>query len=54
MSHSVDVITCSKFHDETVDKWTARKARNVGHLLLLKSHNMMINLDGKIMMRLVY
>jgi hypothetical protein len=37
MGHSVAEITGGKHADETVDEWTARKARNVDHLVLQKA-----------------
>jgi len=37
MGHSVDVINSSKRDDETADEFTARKARNVEHLVLMKA-----------------
>jgi len=37
MGHSVDVITGGKHDEETADEWTARKARNVEHLVLQKA-----------------
>jgi len=37
MGHSVAEITGGKHADETADEWTARKARNVDHLVLQKA-----------------
>jgi len=37
MGHSVDVINSSKRDGETDDKFAARKARNVEHLVLMKA-----------------
>ena len=37
MGHSVDEINGGKGADETADEWTARKARNVDHLVLQKA-----------------
>ena len=37
MGHSVDEVNSSKRDDETADEFTARKARNVEHLVLQKA-----------------
>ena len=37
MGHSVDEVNSSKGADETADEFTARKARNVEHLVLQKT-----------------
>ena len=37
MGHSVDEINGGKGAEETADEWTARKARNVDHLVLQKA-----------------
>jgi hypothetical protein len=37
MGHSVDEVNSSKGDDETADEFTARKARNVEHLVLMKA-----------------
>ena len=37
MGHSVDKVNGGKSADETADEWTARKARNVDHLVLQKA-----------------
>ena len=37
MGHSVDEVNSSQGADETADEFTARKARNVEHLVLQKS-----------------
>ena len=37
MGHSVDEVNSSKGDDETADEFTARKARNVEHLVLQKA-----------------
>jgi hypothetical protein len=37
MGHSVDEVNSSKGADETADEFTARKARNVEHLVLQKA-----------------
>jgi hypothetical protein len=37
MGHSVAEITGGKRADETAEEWTARKARNVDHLVLQKA-----------------
>ena len=37
MGHSVDEVNSSKGDDETADEFTARKARNVDHLVLQKA-----------------
>ena len=43
MGHSVDEVNSSKTADETADEFTARKARNVEHLVLMKAKK---KLDG--------
>jgi hypothetical protein len=43
MGHSVDEVNSSKGDDETADEFTARKARNVEHLELMKAKK---KLDG--------
>ena len=43
MGHSVDEVNSSKGDDETADEFTARKARNVEHLVLMKDKK---KLDG--------
>ena len=43
MGHSVDEVNSSKRDDETADEFTARKARNVEHLVLMKAKK---KLDG--------
>ena len=37
MGHSVDEVNSSQRDDETADEFTARKARNVEHLVLQKA-----------------
>ena len=37
MGHSVDEVNSSQGDDETSDEFTARKARNVEHLVLQKA-----------------
>ena len=37
MGHSVDEVNSSQGADETADEFTARKARNVEHLVLQKA-----------------
>ena len=37
MGHSVDEVNSSKHDGETADEFTARKARNVEHLVLQKA-----------------
>ena len=37
MGHSVAEVNSSKGADETADEFTARKARNVEHLVLMKA-----------------
>ena len=37
MGHSVDEVNSSQNDDETSDEFTARKARNVEHLVLQKA-----------------
>ncbi len=37
IGHSVDEVNSSKGADETADEFTARKARNVEHLVLQKA-----------------
>ena len=37
MGHSVAEVNSSKDADETADEFTARKARNVEHLVLMKA-----------------
>ena len=43
MGHSVDEVNSSKRDEETADEFTARKARNVEHLVLMKAKK---KLDG--------
>ena len=43
MGHSVDEVNSSKGDDETASEFTARKARNVEHLELMKAKK---KLDG--------
>ena len=43
MGHSVDEVNSSKSDDETAAEFTARKARNVEHLELMKAKK---KLDG--------
>ena len=43
MGHSVDEVNSSKRDDETADEFTARKARNKEHLVLMKAKK---KLDG--------
>ena len=44
MGHSVDEVNSSKRDGETADEFTARKARNVEHLVLMKAKK---KIDGK-------
>ena len=37
MGHSVDLLNAGKPDDMEADEWTARKARNVEHLELMKA-----------------
>jgi hypothetical protein len=37
MGHSVDLLNAGKPADMEADEWTATKARNVGHLELMKA-----------------
>ena len=39
MGHSVDLLNAGKPDDMEADEWTARKARNVEHLELMKGQD---------------